>query len=64
MHPCVLKECADDLNVPLTELFRRSFSEMHVPVDWKNTDISAVFKKGDRTIISAYCPIILIMGCF
>ena len=59
MHPCILKKCSDSLTVPLAELFTRSFSEMHVPVEWKNTNISAIFMKGDRTIASNYRPISL-----
>ena len=59
MHSHILKECADSLTVPITELFSSSFNEMHVPVDSKSANISAIFKKGDKTIVSNHLPVSL-----
>ena len=54
IHPCILEECADSLTVPLMELFRRLFNEMHVPVDWKNANMLSIINKGDETIVLNY----------
>lgn len=50
-------KCAKSLTVPVTLLFRRSFSECTVPLIWKSAYITPVHKKGPKTDILNYRPI-------
>ena len=43
IHPRVLKECAS----PLTFLFQTSLSEEKLPQQWKEADVTPIFKKGE-----------------
>ena len=54
IHPHMQKECAVNLIVPLTELYKRSINKMHVAVGWMNANTSAISKKGNNTIVSNY----------
>ena len=42
----VLKECSEQLSIPLTIIFRRSFQFAEVPDDWRNANVVPIFKKG------------------
>jgi hypothetical protein len=53
----VLKECADKLSPYLTLIFKKSLVERNVPDDWKHANVSAIFKKGDRTTAANYRPV-------
>ena len=42
-HPFFIKECADEISLPLSEIFRRSISTGEVPNDWKKANITCIF---------------------
>ena len=45
------------LSVPLSILFNKSFNSSTLPDAWKEALVTPIFKKGDRTITSNYRPI-------
>lgn len=59
LHPRIIKEMKDQLVVPLKILFECSFNRRHVPEEWRYANISAIFKKGDRSEPSNYRPVSL-----
>jgi len=63
IHPRVLKECAAELSMPLTKLFRQSLAEGRLPESWKKANISPIFKKGNRSSVANYRPISLTSVC-
>ena len=60
MNNRILRELADVLCLPLCTLFNKSLSDGIVPSSWKEAHVSAVFKKGDPSIVSNYRPISLL----
>lgn len=59
LHPCLLKETKHQLITPLTMLFMKSIEEAVIPESWKQANVSAIFKKGDRKKPENYRPISL-----
>lgn len=59
----VLKELSHELAPVLTSLFIQSTSTGELPEDWRNANISPIFKKGDRHIASNYRPVSLTCVC-
>ncbi|XP_071944903.1 uncharacterized protein [Antedon mediterranea] len=59
IHPRVLKEAAELIADPLTNIFNKSIKEGIIPDDWKVAHVSAIFKKGNPTNPSNYRPISL-----
>ena len=59
----ILKECSRELAPLLTVLFNKSLSEGVVPDDWKEANVTAIFKKGDRGVASNYRPVSLTSLC-
>jgi hypothetical protein len=55
----VLKNCSVALSKPIGIIFRRSLSEGRVPVQWKDANVSPIFKKGSRLIAANYRPVSL-----
>ena len=56
IHPRVLKECANELAYPL---FRKSLDDGNVPRDWKDSNVTPIYKKGSRTSVDNYRPVSL-----
>ncbi|CAG2203942.1 unnamed protein product [Mytilus edulis] len=59
VHPKVLFELANTIDSPLSSIFNESFKSVTVPQRWKIGQISALFKKGDKTSPSNYRPVSL-----
>jgi hypothetical protein len=59
IHPKVLYELADVIDAPLTRIFNSSFESGTVPKDWRIGQITALFKKGSKTLPSNYRPVSL-----
>ena len=59
-HPRVLRECAEELSTPLSIIFNKSLHESHLPHQWKEAEVRAIYKnKGKRTEPGNYRPISL-----
>ncbi|XP_072040364.1 uncharacterized protein [Amphiura filiformis] len=46
VHANVLKECKEEMAVPLFMIFKKSLEEGCIPDDWKLARVSPIFKKG------------------
>ena len=55
----ILRECADEMAPILTAIFTRSIETGMVPEDWRQANISPVFKKGQRYEAANYRPVTL-----
>ena len=67
MHPIVLSELAEHLSLPLSIILKNSLQTTSMPKDWKEGQISAIFKKGNKTTASNYRPVSLtsvVCKCF
>ena len=56
-HPFLLKQLAVQLALPLSILFQQSMSEGILPTDWLNACITAIHKKGDKSLPGNYRPV-------
>ena len=63
ISPRVLKELAEQLSKPLSELFQHSITTGDVPHQWKKATVAPVFKKGDRNSAANYRPVSLTAVC-
>ncbi|MFZ2537549.1 MAG: reverse transcriptase family protein, partial [Oscillospiraceae bacterium] len=59
IHPHMLKECREQLSVPLALIFNKSLDSGALPSNWKLANIVPIYKKGDRTSPGNYRPISL-----
>ena len=59
----ILRECSEELAPILTIVINRTLQTGCVPEDWKQANVSAVFKKGQRYDPAHYRPISLTCLC-
>ena len=59
ISPRVLKEFAHEIAPVLTLIYQRSIDTGILPLDWKQANISPIFKKGERSKASNYRPVSL-----
>ena len=55
----VLKELAHELAPPISKLFQTTYDTGELPDKWKETWISAVYKKGPKSLPANYRPVSL-----
>ena len=56
----ILKDMAKEIALILTTIFQRSFDTGIVPSDWRTTNITAIFKNGEKYKPANYRPVSLI----
>ena len=61
--PKVLKEISKEIAYPLTKLFKKSIFKGQIPEDWKFAEVTAIFKKGNKTDPGNYRPVSLTCIC-
>ena len=59
----ILRECAEEIAVPLTKICLLSFQQGKFPTVWKRAHITPVYKKGDKKDPNNYRPISLLPIC-
>ena len=59
VHAKILKECAEVLYEPLTNLFNKSLSTCEYPTCWKEANVTPIYKKNDKDKPNNYRPISL-----
>ena len=63
IHPTILKHCASELAPVLQVIFTQSLNTGDIPTDWLVSNVTPVYKKGDRNLPSNYRPISLTSIC-
>ena len=58
--PRILKECAMELALLLTNFFNFTLSRGNIPTDWKVANVVPIFKSGKNNLADNYRPISLI----
>ena len=56
--PKLLKEIVEQISTPLAKLFNLSLEEGIVPSEWKEANITPLFKKGSRKKPENYRPVV------
>ena len=59
LHPYLLRELSKSLALPLSLVMQSSFEESILPQDWKDANVSPIFKKGKRSDKNNYRPVSL-----
>ena len=57
VSPDYLKEMAQQIAKPLQRIFTTSLETAKIPVECKNSSITPLYKKGDRSQVSNYRPV-------
>ena len=59
----ILKECAEELSPALTAIFNQSLNTGELPEDWRNANVSPIYKKESRHEAENYRPVSLTCVC-
>lgn len=59
LHPRLLVELKREIAHPLLLIFKQSINTSKLPEDWKKAQISAIFKKGNKSQAKNYRPVSL-----
>ena len=59
IHPRVIKEIADIISHPITMIYKRSVEESQLPRQWKDAEITPIYKKDSRNLPKNYRPVSL-----
>ena len=59
IHPRVIHEIAESVSTPLAIIFSTSIRNKTLPEEWKQANISSIFKKGKKTHPQNYRPVSL-----
>ena len=59
MHPRVLQEVANILDIPLAILYNKSIKDGILPEDWKCANVTSIFKTGSKLDAGNYRPVSL-----
>lgn len=59
IHPRMLKELVNFIALPISILLNKTMDAGIIPRDWKRAYVSAIFKKGSKSIAENYRPISL-----
>ena len=63
LSPRVLKELADEIAPILTIIYQSSIDTSKVPSDWKEANVTPIFKKGEQYEPANYRPVSLTSVC-
>ena len=59
IHPRVLNEISNEICKPLQIIFQKSINTKTLPDEWKHAQVTAIFKKGNKTKAQNYRPVSL-----
>jgi hypothetical protein len=59
LHPMLIFHLREQLALPLSLIFTKSLEEHKLPAQWKEANVTAIFKKGNRKQAGNYRPISL-----
>lgn len=59
IHPKVLKELYNILDLPLSIIFNSSVQNTEIPKDWKESIVTPIYKKGPKNDPGNYRPVSL-----
>ena len=54
-----MKECSEEMAVPILKIFKKSLEEDRIPEDCKLARVSPIFKKGSKNQAFNYIPVSL-----
>ena len=57
ISPRLLREGADILDKPLSTVFNRSIDKCYIPSQWKDGNVTPIYKKDEKSLPSNYRPI-------
>ncbi len=62
VHLHVLRECKNEMAIPLLTIFQKSLEEGVIPDDWKLARVSPIFKEGPKNVTTGQlalpvCPV-------
>ena len=63
LHPKVLAELKNNINIPLSIIFTKSLEECKLPSQWKHAIVRPLYKKGTKSSPQNYRPVSLTSVC-